>query len=179
MLRNAVAADVPQMLAIYAGYVQNTTYSFEYDVPTPEEFLRRFRTYTAQFPWLVWEQDGAVLGYAYASAPFERAAYAWCAESSVYLAPDARGRGIGSALYTALEEILRSQGYQLNYALVTSENRRSLAFHEKMGYTVRADFPDCGYKLGRWVGVVWMEKRLNPVENVRNKPECWLSIGQN
>lgn len=179
MLRTATQADVPQMLAIYAPYVQNTTYSFEYTVPTQEEFLHRFRTYTAQFPWLVWEDDGAVLGYAYASAPFERAAYAWCAESSIYLAPKAQGRGIGTALYTALEAMLRDQGYQINYALITSENRQSLAFHEKMGYKITADFPNCGYKLGRWLGVIWMEKRLNPVENVRNAPSSWLSIRQN
>ena len=73
MIRFALESDVPAMLAIYAPYVQHTTVSFEYEVPSPEEFIRRFRSITEQFPWLVWEEDGQVLGYAYAAKPFERA----------------------------------------------------------------------------------------------------------
>ena len=85
MIRFAAESDVPAMLAIYAPYVRNTAYTFEYTVPTDAEFTARFLSYTRQCPWLVWEEDGAVLGYAYGSLPFERAAYAWCAEVSVYL----------------------------------------------------------------------------------------------
>ena len=83
MIRMAVEADVPAMLAIYSPYVLNTTASFEYEPPTQAEFLERFRRITRQFPWLVWEEEGEILGYAYGSLPFERAAYAWCAEASV------------------------------------------------------------------------------------------------
>ena len=79
MVRNATEADVAAILAIYAPYVLHTTATFEYDVPTQEEFMQRFRDITRQFPWLVWEEDGAILGYAYASAPYTRAAYRWCA----------------------------------------------------------------------------------------------------
>ena len=177
MLRIAAESDVPAMLDIYAPYILTTTYSFEYTVPSEEEFLERFRHYTAQFPWLVWEEDGRILGYAYGSPPFERAAYAWCAESSVYLHPDARGRGIGRKLYAALEELLRLQGYQLLYALITSENDASLRFHRRAGFVPRAEFPRCGYKLGRWLGVHWYEKQLNSVESPSNAPASWLSIG--
>ena len=119
MIRIAEERDIPAILEIYGPYVLNTTITFEYDVPTREEFTRRFRDITRQFPWLVYEEDGEILGYAYASAPYARAAYAWCAEPSVYLKPEARGRGIGRKLYAALEQILDCQGYQVLYALVT------------------------------------------------------------
>ena len=101
MIRIATEADVPEILAIYAPYIENTTITFEYNVPTKAEFLERFRSITQQFPWLVWEEDGKILGYAYGSAPFQRDAYRWCAEDSIYLHPDARGRGIGTKLCTA------------------------------------------------------------------------------
>lgn len=178
MIRIANEADVPVMLDIYAPYVQTTTISFEYDPPSQEEFLRRFRSITAQFPWLVWEEEGRILGYAYASPPFERAAYRWCAEPSIYLLPDARGRGIGRKLYAALERILEIQGYQVLYALITAENRDSLHFHEKCGYHIQAQLDSCGYKFGRWLGLIWMEKRLKIVDSPSAFPTAWVSIVQ-
>ena len=111
MIRIAEERDVPEILSIYAPYVLQTTHTFEYDVPTQAEFLARFRSITAVFPWLVWEEDGRILGYAYGSAPFERAAYRWSCETSVYLRPEAKGRGIGRKLYTALEQLLAAQGF--------------------------------------------------------------------
>ena len=178
MIRIATEADIPAILSIYAPYVLNTTYSFEYTVPTEDEFLARFRKITAQFPWLVWEEDGKILGYAYGSPPFERAAYAWCAEPSIYLLPEAQGKGIGRKLYAALEKILLLQGYQVLYALITEENRGSVAFHEKCGYHINTIFPACGYKSGRWLGLIWMEKRLKIVESPSSSPTSWLSIWQ-
>ena len=133
MIRLATQADIPAILAVYAPYVENTTYTFEYDVPTLDAFTARFAAITAQFPWLVWEENGQVLGYAYAGAPWERAAYRWCAEVSIYLAPCIHRRGIGRALYQRLEQILQRQGYRVVYALITSENQPSLEFHQKMG----------------------------------------------
>lgn len=169
-LRMATRKDIPQMLAIYAPYVENTTYSFEYTVPTLEEFTRRYDAYTTQFPWLIWEEQGQILGYAYASAPFERAAYRWCAESSVYLRPEACRKGIGRKLYWVLERLLQMQGYRVNYALITSENQGSLDFHTAMGYKFLANMADQGYKHGRWLGVIWLEKVLNFVKNPSKFP---------
>ena len=169
-IRIATETDLPQILAIYGPYVENTTISFEYDIPTAEAFRDRFRRITKQFPWLVWEEDGAILGYAYGCAPFERAAYRWCAEPSIYLMPEARGKGIGRKLYEALEQILTEQGYRLSYAIITSENEASLAFHHRMGYTETARFPGCGYKFGRQLGVTWMEKSLVSVDTPRKEP---------
>ena len=170
MIRMATEADVPEILAIFAPYVENTTVSFEYDVPCRREFMQRFYTITEQFPWLVWEEQGEILGYAYASRPFPRAAYSWDAEPSIYLRRDAKGRGIGKKLYAALEELLKLQGYHTLYAIITQENTGSVAFHEKMGYTMLSLFPRCGFKQGRWLGVYWMEKRLFSVETPNSFP---------
>ena len=179
MIRFATKEDLPQILAIYAPYVTNTTASFEYEVPTLAEFTRRFESITAQFPWLVWEEDGQILGYAYGSAPFERAAYRWCAEPSIYLAPQAQGKGIGRKLYAVLEYIFQKQGYRLLYAIITSENADSIAFHEKLGYRHLAAFPGCGYKHGKQLGVVWMEKALPFVEYPSYFPLPWHEVVDN
>ena len=178
MIRIATEADVPEILAIYAPYIENTTITFEYSVPSPEAFLDRFRQITEQFPWLVWEEDGKILGYAYGSAPFHRDAYRWCAEDSVYLLPEAKGRGIGKKLCLALEKVLAFQGYQRIYALITAENQASVAFHEKLGYTIRAELPHAGFKSSRWIGVIWMDKPLGFVEFPSNFPRSWQAVRQ-
>ena len=178
MIRLAREADVPAMLAIYAPYVTDTTITFEYEVPTQQAFLERFRKTTAEFPWLVWEEAGKILGYAYACHPFERAAYAWCAEPSIYLSPEARGKGIGRKLYTALEELLKIQGFRMLYALITGENEGSLRFHEKLGYTFAGKLQTAGYKMGRWCSVFWLEKQLQIVGNPMEFPTKWDVIGQ-
>lgn len=178
MIRIARAADVPSILDIYAPYVRGTTITFEYTVPSPDAFRDRFASITERFPWLVWEERGQILGYAYASLPFERAAYAWCAEPSIYLRQDARGRGIGRRLYAALEALLSRMGYQVSFAVITGENRASLAFHEALGYQKCAEMVKCGMKFGRWLDVIWLEKRLNPVEIPSNFPIAWREFGK-
>jgi len=178
MIRPATEKDVPEILAIYAPYVEHSTATFEYDVPCSRSFLQRFYDITAQFPWLVWEENGSLLGYAYASAPYSRAAFSWCAEPSIYLRPEAKGTGIAAKLYAVLEKILRLQGYQVLYALITAENAASIRFHEKNGYRLQAEFPDCGFKFGRWLGLVWMEKRLKIVHSPSAFPCPWQSIVQ-
>ena len=178
MIRIATEADVPRILEIYAPYILTTTHTFEYEVPSEEAFLERFRSITEQFPWLVWEEDGEILGYAYGSAPFERAAFRWVAEDSVYLTPSAEGRGIGKALCIALEEILKYQGYRKVYAIITSENSRSLDFHRKLGYRDVAEFENCGFKFGRWLGITWLDKELKSVELPSIFPVPWRAIMQ-
>ena len=170
-IRLAVEQDLSQILAIYAPYVENTTVSFEYVPPSAEVFRQRFLDITAQFPWLVWEEDGRILGYAYGSLPFARAAYAWAGEVSIYLAPEAQGRGIGRKLYEALEAILTEQGYRKTYAIITSDNPGSLRFHRQTGFRFLAEFPDCGIKFNKLYSVVWMEKVLNNVEIPKNFPK--------
>lgn len=179
MIRLATAADVPEILSIYAPYVENTTVSFEYTVPSLKEFLARFQRITAQFPWLVWEEAGKVLGYAYGSKPFERAGYSWCAEVSIYLCPEAQGKGVGRKLYEVLEKLLEKQGYHLIYSIVTSENKGSLEFHRRLGYEFLAEFPACGYKLGKSLGIVWLQKRLKSVETPKSFPIPFCELVEN
>lgn len=171
-LRLASEADIPQILAIYAPYVTDTTHTLEYSVPSLEEFTARFHAITRQFPWLVWEEDGVILGYAYGSLPFERAGYRWCAEASIYLHPSALRRGIGKKLYAALEQLLRLQGYRTVYAIITAANTPSVAFHQATGYLHTACFPRCGYKFGALLDVIWMEKPLFPVETPTDFPRA-------
>ncbi len=178
MVRIATADDINQLLEIYGPYVLHTTHTFEYDVPSRAEFLARFEAITARFPWLVWEEDGAILGYAYGSAPFDRAAYRWCAEDSVYLRPEARGRGIGGKLCRCLEKLLWYQGYLCIYAVITSENQASLDFHRRLGYEFRAEMPGCGIKFGKNLGIIWMEKRRDAVGIPSNFPLSWEEIGK-
>ena len=178
MIRVATQADVPAILAIYAPYVTDTTITFEYEVPTRAEFLARFQSITRDYPWLVWEENGEILGYAYACRPFERVAYSWCAEPSIYLKPAAQGRGIGRKLYLALEELLKLQGFRVLLALITGENTGSLAFHQKLGYATAGELKDCGYKFNRWLGVFWMEKQLKIVQDFVEFPMKWAAIVQ-
>ena len=179
MLRIAEESDVPAILDIYGPYIVTSTATFEYTVPSREEFLERFHSITARFPWLVYEDAGVILGYAYASAPFSRAAYQWCAEPTVYLRPEARGRGIARSLYAVLEEILIRQGYQVLYALVCEENKASMRFHEKQDYHIAARFPGIGFKMGRWLSLIWFEKRLEMVKTPSIAPCSWSEIVHN
>lgn len=179
MIRIAAEPDIPAILDIYSPYVLQTTHSFEYTVPTLEEFTQRFRHHTHNCPWLVWEENGRILGYAYGAPAFERAAYAWCAEVSVYLLPEAQSRGIGRGLYCLLEELLFGQGYRVLYAIITSENTGSIAFHRALGYRLTAELPGCGYKFGRKLGTVWMEKNANFVDIPTKPPAKWCDIVKN
>ena len=140
--------------------------------------MTRYRRITEDFPWLVWEEKGEILGYTYACHPFERAAYSWCAEPSIYLKPSAQGRGIGRRLYAALEELLKLQGYQVLLALITGENFGSLKFHERLGYKSVGELIECGYKFEKWLNVFWMEKKLKIVQKGVVFPIKWSAIVQ-
>lgn len=175
-IRPAEPADVPAMLEIYDDFVRRTAVTFEYQTPSVEVFTQRLADHIAFYPWLVWEEKGKVLGYAYAGRVFERAAYAWNAEISCYLAEAVRGRGIGRQLYAKIEEILTKQGIRKVFALVTSANQPSLAFHRAVGYREAAVLRDVGFKLGQWHHVIWLEKQLQPLDSPDQPPRSWHEI---
>lgn len=162
IVRLAEPQDVPGLLRIYAPYVRNTAITFEYEVPTPEEFSRRLAQIQEWYPYLVAEEDGQILGYSYASAFKTRAAYDWSVETTIYVDGSRKGKGIGRMLYTALEECLSLQNICNLCACIAYPNPASIAFHEAFGYRSAAHFHKSGYKAGRWYDMIWMEKELKP-----------------
>lgn len=157
-IRFASPSDCAAMLAIYAPYIE-TTITFEQVVPSQEEFLGRIVTVQKEYPWIVWEEDGTILGYAYAHKFAERVSYRPSAELSVYLDKATRGKGIGPKLYTALIAILQLQNVKSVYGLVTSPNERSEALHLAMGFTLVSTLKNVGYKQG-WRDVSWFCKQI-------------------
>ena len=164
-IRSATPDDAVTLLEIYGWYVRHSAVTFEYDVPSESEFRRRIGATLEKYPYFVVEDDGVVLGYAYAGAFRSRPAYGWSAELSIYLAPAARRKGLGRKLYRAMEDALGRMGILNLYACITWPetedeylDKSSPAFHESMGYTTVGVFRRCGYKFGRWYSMIWMEK---------------------
>lgn len=173
MIRQATPEDAQRLVEIYGYYVANTAISFEYEVPSLEEFRSRIENTLEAFPYLVVEEDGKIWGYAYASKFAERAAYAHSAELSIYLDREAKGRGYGRALYEALERDLKEQGILNLYAHVADPiredeylTRNSEHFHQHMGFTTVGTFHQCGQKFGRWYNILCMEKFIGEHEEV-------------
>ncbi|MHA8110448.1 GNAT family N-acetyltransferase [Lactobacillaceae bacterium Melli_B4] len=158
-IRPATAGDAQQLLAIYAPYITKTTISFEYQVPSLSEFKSRIEATLVDYPYLVAEADGGqILGYVYAHRYKSRAAYDWTVETSIYLAGQSRGMGIGKQLYQALEAALRKQNVTTLLACVTGENMGSVRFHEHLGYQLVGNFQQVGYKNGQSYNTFWLEK---------------------
>lgn len=169
MIRIAQETDAEALLALYAPYVEKTAITFEYDVPTPEEFRGRIRHTLDRYPYLVAEEDGEIVGYAYAGPFKTRSAYDWAVETSIYVAEGAKRQGYGRMLYETLEKLLALQHIiNVNACIAYPETedayltRDSAAFHTRMGYRLVGQFHKCGYKFGRWYDMVWMEKCLAP-----------------
>jgi len=160
-IRFATVKDAEAILDIYKTYIENTRVTFEIEVPKVEAFRERMERIMVQFPWIVCEIDGKIAGYAYGSKHGERAAYRWSADLSVYIHENYHRYGLGTALYTALLEILRKQGYFTVYAGVSTPNPKSEAFHTAFGFRNLGEFKNAGYKLGGWCGVSWYEMVLN------------------
>ena len=178
-IRIAAVKDAEALLAIYRPYVENTAITFEYEVPSAGEFRGRIENTLKKYPYLVAEQDGRIVGYAYASAFKTRAAYDWSVELSVYVDMNCKRSGIGSALYAKLEEILARQNICnvnacIAYPKVEDETLTmdSILFHEKMGYTQVGMFHDSGYKFKRWYHMIWMEKMIG--EHIEEQPSIIL-----
>lgn len=169
LLRAAAPDDAAALLAIYAPYVTDTAITFEYEVPSVDEFRARIKHTLERYPYIVAELGGVPVGYAYAGPFKERAAYDWAVETTVYVTRSERGRGAGKALYEALESALAAQGVLNAEACIGyPENGvddeyltcASPKFHEYMDYRLVGEFRRCGYKFGRWYNMIWMEKFL-------------------
>ena len=166
-VRVAKVEDAEEILNIYAYYVRDTAITFEYEVPFLEDFQGRIRGTLQRYPYLVACKDGKIVGYAYAGAFKERAAYDWAVEMTVYVDKSQKKQGIGRMLYRELEKALYRQNI-LNVnaciACPVGEDAHltadSIFFHERMGYSMVGKFHRCGYKFDTWYDMVWMEKFL-------------------
>lgn len=163
-IRVAAPEDAAALLSVYAPYVERTAITFEYEAPSVAEFENRICRTLEKYPWLAAEENGIILGYAYAAAFKARAAYAWSAETSIYVREGAGRQGIGTLLYKRLEDILRGQHICNLCACITYPNPASISFHEGFGYKMSAHFTSSGFKQGIWHDMVWMEKTLCPHE---------------
>ena len=166
-IRPAKPEDAEKLLAIYAPYVEQTAITFEYEVPTVEEFRERIHNTLKKYPYLVAEQGEEPVGYAYVGPFHDRPAYDWAVETSIYVDQNKKRMGIGKKLHEALEEELRNRGFLnmnacIAYPAQEDEylTRNSLGFHTHLGFRPVGSFTRCGYKFGRWYNMVWLEKLM-------------------
>lgn len=164
LIRPVTLADAADILQIYSPYIENTVITFETEVPTIEEFTARIERIKSEYPYLVCETGGKVIGYAYASKHRERSAYKYSVDVSIYVDMDHHREGIGKALYSNLFEALGSYDYYTAYAGITLPNEKSIGLHKSFGFHEVGVFHNAGYKMGRWLDVIWLEKQLKPYE---------------
>lgn len=178
-IRSANVYDAPYILDIYRYYVEKTAITFEYEVPSVEEFTHRIEHTLTKYPYIVAEEKGKIIGYAYAETFKARAAYDWSVETTIYLDHTRKHGGLGKRLYTALEAILVKQGICNANACITSPevedeycDHNSEGYHEHLGYKLVGKFHRCGYKFDTWYNMVWMEKFIND-HTVPSKKITW------
>jgi phosphinothricin acetyltransferase len=160
-IRLATPDDADQVQAIYAPYCHTPT-SFETEPPSVEEVRGRLTKVLGHYPWLLCEEGGEVLGYAYATQHRERAAYRWSVDTAVYVRQGRQRRGVGRALYTSLLAVLPLQGYVNAYAGVTLPNPASVGLHEAVGFRPVGVYSQVGFKCGAWHDVAWFQRPLQP-----------------
>jgi phosphinothricin acetyltransferase len=176
VIRSAETGDFARITAIYDDAVRNGTASYELEPPTQAEMTVRFETMrTGGYPYLVAERDGAVLGYAYAGPFRPRPAYRFIVEDSVYVAPDAKGRGVGLALMKALIEAVEALGFRQIVAVIGDggPDSASVRLHEKLGFVHSGRLEGSGYKHGRWLDTTFMQLALNGGTTAPPDPSSW------
>ena len=169
-LRLATVSDAEAMLNIYSPFILNSGITQEVELPSLEDFGKRVVFNLMERPWLVCEIEGEVAGYAYAGKHRERSGYQWCTEPSVYISEKYQRLRVALALYSALFDILKIQGYVNAYAVITLPNEKSVAFHENFGFSYLTTYRKIGYKLNEWHDVGWWELQINPHEPIPTAP---------
>ncbi|HRN50438.1 MAG TPA: N-acetyltransferase family protein [Anaerolineales bacterium] len=175
-LRPAASGDAAAILEIYAPVVRETSASFEIEPPSITDMQSRMLTILADYPWLVAEADSRILGYAYASRHRPRPAYQWVVETSVYVHPQARHKGLATRMYKALLAILQLQGFYKAYAVITLPGLSSIGLHESLGFTHFAVYKAVGYKLNTWHDVGWWERVLRPAASEPQVPTPFSAL---
>lgn len=166
-IRIAAPEDAEEILKIYEPYILDTAITFEYEIPSLEEFRNRIIHTLKCYPYFVAIEDGQIVGYAYASEFKGRKAYDWSVETSIYVKQDMKGLGIGKKLYEILEETLKKQGIRnVNACIAYIEEEDqyltndSMYFHEHFGYELVGTFHKCAWKFDKWYDMIWMEKMI-------------------
>ncbi|OMP32821.1 arsinothricin resistance N-acetyltransferase ArsN1 family B [Mangrovimonas sp. DI 80] len=157
MVRNVEMSDAEEISNIYNYYIKNTVITFEETPITKEEMAERIKTNSAQYPWIVYEENNEILGYAYAMAWKSRSAYRYTVESTVYLRYDQHGKGLGTQLYKSLINQLKKQKFHAVIGGIALPNDLSIALHEKLGFEKIAQFKEVGYKFEKWIDVGYWE----------------------
>lgn len=173
-IENVSVSDAKELLEIYRPYVEHTAITFEYEVPSVTEFSERIINISSKYPYIkAVDEEGNILGYAYAGTFKGRRAYDWSVETTVYVKENLHKKGVGKALYNVLEEALKEKGITNMYACIACPDEEdeyltfdSPKFHEKMGFTKIGTFHKCANKYGRWYNMIWMEKMIG--EHVDN-----------
>lgn len=171
-IRFAQPEDAKKLLDIYGQYI-DTPVTFEYTLPSEQEFAGRIVQIMREYPYLVCEEADQIVGYAYGHRAMERAAYQWNAELSIYLHQAYTSKGLGKKLYMRLMEILKLQGIRNVYGCVMVPNEKSEGLHLAMGFRRLGVYHNTGYKCGKWHDVVWFEKNIQ--DYGRPKPICPIS----
>ena len=180
-VRAAAPEDAEQLLEIYTPFVISedsslSNVSFELAAPDVEEFRQRIQDISKQFPYLVGEVNGQILGYVYCHPYRERLAYHWAVEVTIYLAPAGQGKGLGRLLYETMEQLLCLQGVTMAYSCITVGNDHSIKMHEALGYRLIGTFTNSGYKNGQWLDTVWLEKQLQPCPKQPDNIKSWWEL---
>jgi L-amino acid N-acyltransferase YncA len=178
-IRLAGPNDAAGILAIYGPYCESTCVSFEIVAPSIEQIRERISRVTADYPWLVGEIDGQIIGYVYASRHHERAAYRWSVDVAVYVAAGRQRRGVGRILYETLFSILREQGLFKAFAGITLPNPASVGLHESLDFRPAAIYRGVGYKFGRWLDVGWWQRDLQREIDNPKDPLSFRSMNGN
>jgi len=186
IIQDVSIEDAEELLKIYAPYILETAVSFEYEVPSLMEFKERITNISSKYPYIkAVDENGGILGYAYAASFKGRKAYDWSVETTIYLKKDMKKKGIGRALYTELERRLKCMGI-LNMnaciAIPKTEDEHltmdSIYFHEKMGFGKVGVFTNSGYKFNTWYDMEWMEKIIGEHKSNQNEVHFGMKFTQ-
>ena len=178
-IRPATLEDAKDILEIYEPYILNTTITYEYDKIPLENFKLRMEAIMREHPYLVYEVEGEIAGYAYASPHLERAAFAWDCEVTVYLSPKFQGHGIASKLYEVLLWVVEKQGYKNENSLIDYPNDATYALHKKFGCTELGIYKNTAYKFGAWRDLQVLEKRFGDLSEPSELNNDWVAIFNN
>ena len=172
MIRFIREEDAASCAALYSWYILHSDATFDLEETDEAEFVQKIRNITASYPWIVYEEEGKILGYAYLSSFNPKPAYRFTCDLAIYVSHDVRHQGIGTLLMNAIISLAYRAGYSRMYSLITDGNEASIRLHEKNGFLKQACFPRVGYKNGKWLGVCYycLVLRNSPVPEEPSLP---------